>query len=50
MWELDLPRGVLDLKFEGVAAQIDPTSVHIRSLSHPNALAVLEQLGSNGGD
>ena len=41
--DLSLPRGVLDLKFEGVAAKIDPTSVHIRSLSYPNALSVLEQ-------
>ncbi|UCG53068.1 MAG: DUF4139 domain-containing protein [Candidatus Latescibacterota bacterium] len=40
---LRLPRGVLDLKFEGVAAKIDPTSVHIRSLTHPDDLAVLEQ-------
>ena len=41
--KIDLPTGVLDLKFEGVAARIDPTSVHIRSLTHPDALAVLEQ-------
>jgi hypothetical protein len=40
---LSLSRGVLDLKFEGVAAKIDPTSVHIRSLRHPEALSVLEQ-------
>lgn len=40
---LRLARGVLDLKFQGVAAQIDPTSVHIRSLDHPGHLSVLEQ-------
>lgn len=41
--ELDLPTGVHDLWFEGVAASIDPTSVHIRSLSAPDALSILEQ-------
>ncbi len=41
--DLELPIGVLDLKFEGVAASIDPTSVHIRSLDRPGDLAVLEQ-------
>jgi hypothetical protein len=38
-----LPTGVADLMFEGVAARIDPTSVHIRSLSRPEDLSVLEQ-------
>ena len=38
-----LPTGVLDLKFEGVAARIDPTSVHIVSLTGPGGLSVLEQ-------
>jgi hypothetical protein len=38
-----VPRGTLNLKFEGVAAAIDPTSVHIRSLDHPRDLSVLEQ-------
>jgi hypothetical protein len=41
--DIDLPKGVLHLKFEGVAARIDPTSVHIRSLNDPGKLAVLEQ-------
>ncbi len=41
--DLRLSRGVLDLKFQGVAAKIDPTSVHIRSLTHPGHIAVLEQ-------
>jgi hypothetical protein len=40
---IELPKGVLDLRFEGVAARIDPTSVHIRSLTDPGRLAVLEQ-------
>jgi hypothetical protein len=40
---LKVARGMIDLKFEGVAARIDPTSVHIRSLDHPGQLAVLEQ-------
>jgi hypothetical protein len=41
--DLSLPEGPLALDFEGVAAKIDPTSVHIRSLNHPQHLAVLEQ-------
>jgi hypothetical protein len=34
---------VVDVMFEGVAARIDPTSVHIRSLNRPADLVVLEQ-------
>ncbi len=41
--QIALPTGVLDLKFEGVSASIDPTSVHIRSLTRPADLDVLEQ-------
>jgi hypothetical protein len=41
--DVELPLGILDLRFEGVAARIDPTSVHIRSLNRPGDLAVLEQ-------
>lgn len=41
--ELSLPTGVNSLWFEGVAAQIDPTSVSIRSLTAPDRLTVLEQ-------
>jgi hypothetical protein len=41
--DLSLPTGVHDVWFEGVAAQIDPTSVSIRSLNAPNDLTVLEQ-------
>jgi hypothetical protein len=40
---VDLKTGIQDLWFEGVAAQIDPTTVHIRSLDAPNALSVIEQ-------
>ncbi|MBN1476489.1 DUF4139 domain-containing protein [Candidatus Sumerlaeota bacterium] len=38
-----LPSGTLDLEYADVAARIDPTTVHITSLSHPGELAVLEQ-------
>jgi hypothetical protein len=41
--ELTLPTGVQNLWFEGVAAQIDPTSVSIRSLTAADKLSVLEQ-------
>ena len=40
---LTVSRGIVDLRFEGVAARIDPTSVYIRSLNHPDELAILEQ-------
>jgi hypothetical protein len=35
--------GVNELKVEDVAAQIDPTSVHFKSLTAPDAVTVLEQ-------
>lgn len=38
-----LPRGLLNLEYADVAAQIDPTTVHIASLTDPSAVAVLEQ-------
>ncbi len=38
-----LPKGEVALTFEGVAAKIDPTSVYIRSIDHPDELIVLEQ-------
>jgi hypothetical protein len=41
--ELSIPVGIHDVWFEGVAAQIDPTSVGIRSLNAPNDMSVLEQ-------
>jgi hypothetical protein len=40
---VELKNGVQNLWFEGVAGQIDATSVHIRSVDAPNALQVLEQ-------
>ncbi len=41
--ELALKKGTNDLKFEDVAAQIDPTSVHFQSLTAPEKVALLEQ-------
>jgi len=41
--DLTLTTGIHNLWFEGVAAQIDPTSVSIRSLNAPDKLYVLEQ-------
>ncbi|MBI3564646.1 MAG: DUF4139 domain-containing protein [Elusimicrobia bacterium] len=38
-----LRSGVSELKVEDVAAQIDPTSVHFKSLTAPDAVTVLEQ-------
>ncbi|GAB4485526.1 MAG: DUF4139 domain-containing protein [Thermodesulfovibrionales bacterium] len=40
---LGLPRGMREVRFMDVAAQIIPTSVQIRSLSDPQSLFVLEQ-------
>ena len=40
---LTLERGVTRLRFEGVPAQIDPTSLSLVSLSEPGGLSVLEQ-------
>jgi hypothetical protein len=40
---VELKSGVQNLWFEGVAGQIDPTTVHIRSVESPDALRVLEQ-------
>ena len=40
---VQLETGIQNLWFEGVAAQVDPTSVHIRSVDAPKALRVLEQ-------
>lgn len=41
--EITLPQGALTLRFMGVAAQIIPASVHIKSLIKPDSLSVLEQ-------
>lgn len=40
---LRLPRGASQLRFMDVAQQINPTTVHIKSLTGPNALDVVEQ-------
>ncbi len=40
---IDLGTGTRNLWFEGVAANIDPTSVSIRAVDSPEALRVLEQ-------
>ncbi|MFC2030016.1 DUF4139 domain-containing protein [Chloroflexota bacterium] len=40
---LDLSQGLNDVRFADVAAQIDPTSVHFRSLDDPDGTVVLEQ-------
>ncbi len=41
--EVRLEPGVLETHFIDVAAQIDPTSVHLRSLTDPAGLRILEQ-------
>src|SRR5882724_10923758 len=41
--EVTLPLGTHEAQFMDVAAQIDPTSVHLTSLSDPAGLAILEQ-------
>jgi hypothetical protein len=40
---LKLPSGLTELRFGEVAAKIMPQTVHIKSVSHPNQLQVLEQ-------
>lgn len=40
---LELKTGISELRIEDVAAQIDPTSVHFKSLTAPDAVRVLEQ-------
>lgn len=40
---LKLPKGIGELRFMDVASQIIPTSVHIKSLTDPGSLQVLEQ-------
>ncbi len=40
---LRLQRGASQLRFMDVAQQINPTTVHIKSLTAPNALEVIEQ-------
>ncbi len=41
--EVSLPAGAHEVKFMDVAGQIDPTTVHLKSLTDPSALRVLEQ-------
>ena len=41
--EVRLPAGTHEAQFTDVAAQIDPTSVHLKSLSDPTGLKILEQ-------
>jgi hypothetical protein len=41
--EVDLPAGVVDLRLEDIAATVNPTTVHFRSLSEPRLVRVLEQ-------
>jgi len=40
---LDLSQGLNEVRFTDVASQIDPTSVHFRSLTDPEGTVVLEQ-------
>ena len=40
---LRLPSGTFDLRFEDIAAQVNPATVHIVSLTAPKELTVLEQ-------
>jgi len=39
----ELEQGVNEIRFSDVAAQIDPTSVHFRSVTDPQGTSVLEQ-------
>ena len=41
--ETRLPSGTTEVQFQDVAAQIDPTSVHLKSLTDPAGLKILEQ-------
>jgi hypothetical protein len=41
--QLSLPSGDFPLRFEDVAASINPATVHLRSLTDPDHLAVVEQ-------
>ena len=41
--ELQLPAGTHEVKFMDVASQIDPTSVHLKSLTDPTGVRILEQ-------
>ena len=40
---LDIPKATSEIRFRDVAKQIDPTSVHFKSLTDPQGTTVLEQ-------
>jgi len=40
---LDIPKATSEIRFRDVAKQIDPTSVHFKSLTDPEGTTVLEQ-------
>jgi hypothetical protein len=40
---LQLPRGTFDLQFMDIAATVNPATVHFRSVSEPERVAVVEQ-------
>lgn len=41
--QLTLPAGIFRLKFQDIAATVNPATVHFRSLTEPDKLGVLEQ-------
>lgn len=41
--KIQLPTGIHDLRFMDVAAQINPATVHLKSLTDPGKLRILEQ-------
>ncbi|MGB7217515.1 MAG: hypothetical protein WBD07_01795 [Vicinamibacterales bacterium] len=40
---IQLPRGIFDLRFMDIAATVNPATVHFRSLTEPSRVSVLEQ-------
>ncbi len=41
--QLSLPNGAFDLKMSDIAATVNPATVHLRSLTDPSRLGILEQ-------
>ena len=41
--QLNLPTGLINLKFADIAATVNPATVHFRSLTEPDKLSVIEQ-------
>ena len=41
--QLTVPSGLVRLKFEDIAATVNPATVHFRSLTEPDKLTVIEQ-------